>query len=63
MSDSLGSTPARPGTVVRGMVYVASPLLVTEKLPGMVPAGAVVGPVPEETAVLANVRMWQVPGP
>jgi hypothetical protein len=54
VSESFGSTPARPGTVMRGMVYVASPLLVTEKLPGIVPAGTVVGPV--LPVLVANVR-------
>src|SRR5277367_814973 len=58
---SRGSTPARPGTVTKGMLYVASPVGVTEKLPGMVPAGAVIGP--GDAVVLASVRRWHVPGP
>src|ERR1700691_1925792 len=54
---SCGSTPARPGTVTRGMVYVASPVLVTAKLPWIVPAGAVTAPAaPEGAAGLFALR-------
>jgi hypothetical protein len=46
------------------MTYVASPVLVTEKLPGIVPAGAVIGPeVVGEAVVLASVRTRQAPAP
>jgi hypothetical protein len=64
VSASRGSTPARPGTVISGMTYVASPLLVTEKLPGIVPAGTVIGPsAPPGTLGAATLRIRQVLGP